>query len=256
MLEDDELRELAASIKENGLLNPIVIGEYGEEEVIIDGRNRFAACKIAKVKPEYTELNGIDPLAYIVSANANRRHMTKGQRAMAVAKMYPGGSGKGKNPTELGFHAEYLRQARTVLRDAPDLADAVLIDGTKSLVEAYSEAVSRREQAGSEGRRLEDLRGDFPDLADAVEEGRLTLAGAAAEANERRKRAEQDRATIFKLGMNLQDALSAFSSTEKLQQLKDFAIEFPSEWGSVGGRDVTKLIARLTESGSNAKKVK
>ena len=52
--------------------------------------------------------------------------MTKGQRAMAVAKIYPGGSGKGSNPTELGLSGEFMRKARAVLQYAPDLADNVL----------------------------------------------------------------------------------------------------------------------------------
>ncbi len=36
-------------------------------------------------EPDVIELNGQDPIAYVLSANIHRRHMTKGQRAMAVA---------------------------------------------------------------------------------------------------------------------------------------------------------------------------
>ncbi len=43
MLPPDELAELAESIKENGLQNPIVM----QRGVLIDGRNRYAACKLA-----------------------------------------------------------------------------------------------------------------------------------------------------------------------------------------------------------------
>ncbi len=50
--------------------------------------------------------------------------MTKGQRAMAMAKIR--GSGKGANPKNLGLSGELVRQARTVLRYAPDLPDNVL----------------------------------------------------------------------------------------------------------------------------------
>jgi hypothetical protein len=41
------------------------------------------------VEPQTVELNGQDPAAYILSANINRRHMTKSQRAMAVAMVFP-----------------------------------------------------------------------------------------------------------------------------------------------------------------------
>jgi len=52
------------------------------------------------------------------------RHMTKGQRAMAVATIYPkpekGGRGKKSvKITESMFDASYLSHARTVLEYAP-----------------------------------------------------------------------------------------------------------------------------------------
>ena len=46
--DKDSLEELAASIKENGLLQPILVREYGEGRYqIIAGERRFRACKIA-----------------------------------------------------------------------------------------------------------------------------------------------------------------------------------------------------------------
>ena len=91
--------------------------------MLIDGRNRRTACKIAGVEPTSRDLNGEDPTAFVLSANIHRRHMTKGQRAMAVAKIYPGGSGKGANPKNLGLSHELIRQTRLVLQYAPDLAE-------------------------------------------------------------------------------------------------------------------------------------
>ena len=57
--------------------------------MLIDGRNRRAACKVAGMEPTSRDLNGEDPTAFVLSANIHRRHMTKGQRAMAVAMIYP-----------------------------------------------------------------------------------------------------------------------------------------------------------------------
>jgi ParB-like nuclease domain len=49
MLSDEELQDLDADIRENGLIHPIVT--HADGEVLIDGRSRLAACKIARVEP-------------------------------------------------------------------------------------------------------------------------------------------------------------------------------------------------------------
>lgn len=88
IMSPDELAELAEDIKTNGQRFPIVIGKYEDREVIVDGRNRFAACEIAGVEPKFKQLNGHDAKAFILSVNINRRHMSAGQRAMATAMIY------------------------------------------------------------------------------------------------------------------------------------------------------------------------
>ena len=70
--------------------------------------------------------------------------MTKGQRAMAVAKIYPasekGGRGKKSSKTEeFKVTGAHLSRARTFLRYAPDLAANVLT-GSSSLDVAYKTA--------------------------------------------------------------------------------------------------------------------
>lgn len=76
-----------------------------------------------------------------LGSNINRRHMTKGQRAMAVAMIYPN-SGRGQTPNNLGFAAEYVRQARTVLKHTPSLTSNVL-SGKAALNDAYPKYDSR-----------------------------------------------------------------------------------------------------------------
>jgi len=187
MLPDDELRELADDIKRNGQQLPILV----KDGLIIDGRNRYAACVIAGVDPVMEEFTGTDDgiKAFIVSANINRRHMTKAARAMAVAMVYPEGERGKRNDllnysTSADFDKGYLSQARTVLRESESLAQQVLT-GTVSLNDAYKEArivAAARESADA---RLSRLAERHPDLATAVQEEQLTLNGAEAEARER-----------------------------------------------------------------------
>jgi ParB-like chromosome segregation protein Spo0J len=83
MMTDEELANLAADIKANGLIHPIV-----KDGLLIDGRNRARACEIAGIEPATVLFEGDDPRAYIIASNIARRHMSKGQQAMAVAMVY------------------------------------------------------------------------------------------------------------------------------------------------------------------------
>jgi ParB-like nuclease domain len=145
MMTDEELANLAADIKANGLIHAIVVDKDG---VIIDGRNRDRACEIAGIEPATVLFEGDDPRAYIIASNISRRHLTKGQQAMAVAMVYPvpekGGKGKrsriqeGLDEPRKTFQNR-LSQARIVFAYSPDLAQAVLA-GSKFLDAAYDEA--------------------------------------------------------------------------------------------------------------------
>ena len=85
-MSKDELQALAADIKERGLLNDIVL----HEGKILDGRNRNKACKIAGVKPRYVQWQGDgSPLAWVISTNLVRRHLTAGQRALIALDVLP-----------------------------------------------------------------------------------------------------------------------------------------------------------------------
>ena len=84
MQSDEEIQSLADDIAKHGLRQPIVIDD---NEEILDGRNRSAACVIAQVKPIYEPFVGTDAqkLAYVVSVNVHRRHLTNAQRAEIAA---------------------------------------------------------------------------------------------------------------------------------------------------------------------------
>ena len=62
---------------EEGLHHPIVF----YEDQILDGRNRFRACMMARVDPEFVDYQGDAPLSYVLSLNLHRRHLTVSQRA-------------------------------------------------------------------------------------------------------------------------------------------------------------------------------
>lgn len=74
-----EFRDLVGSIEEDGLIDPIVL--HGD--VLVDGRNRLAACKEAGVEPRFVQWESLKPKSsleeWIYSRNINRRHLTPDQ---------------------------------------------------------------------------------------------------------------------------------------------------------------------------------
>ena len=149
-----------------------------------------------------------DPTAYVLSANVHRRHLTKGQQAMATALMYPdpekGGRGKklnsSKNEEFKVISSGNLSMARFVLRNCRDKAEEVLRNAKYPLTVAYEEAqaiVEKQRLAEEERQRqlaaLAILREEFSDLAALVDDQRLGLPEAIAAGDQRREAARLKR---------------------------------------------------------------
>lgn len=102
----EDFKAFVADIKENGLRQPIVT----LDEKILDGQNRLNACNAAKIEPVFQPFAGDDPLAFVISQNMNRRHLTDDQRAAIAAEI---ARAKPGNPANLA-----------VLKSKPTIAEA------------------------------------------------------------------------------------------------------------------------------------
>lgn len=181
MLPDDELAELADDIRSNGLQQAITLDAKG---VLIDGRNRLKACEIADVEPFFETFDGDDDavIAFILSLNVMRRHLWKGQKAMAVAFAYPEASKLKRRSVKItDLDTAPLSHARTVLAADEDLAKLVL-SGEIPLKDAYSEVTSRTGTRANVLIRTRRLRESRSDLAERVGKGELSLDDAERQA--------------------------------------------------------------------------
>lgn len=209
MMTDEELQSLAASIVDNGQLQPIMM----RDGVLIDGRNRLAACKLAKVKPIFAELpSDQDPLDYI-DAMDERRSVSKGQRAMVKAIRYPEPrKGDVKKLNNEDVTRARLSQARAVLHHSRILAESV-IKGIKPLDAALATMRQEQQYQNSDEAKLSQLQQSAPDLADQVNEERLKLdeAIAAMSARQQRLRAvcEAGRSAAIRLATDFSAGVSA-----------------------------------------------
>lgn len=195
MLPEPDLRRLAEDIRVNGLIHPIVIWvDKQRRHWIIDGRNRYAACQIAGMEPQFVEYDD-DPVAYVLSANNERRHMSLPERAAATALTlatnghrqdgrwtYGKVSETSPDSQDLGNWTECMRRAGLVLDHSPDLLPRVAA-GNLALDAAVREATAKREERKRRAELPEDLgvlvdNGELT-INDALRRAKLTARYAA-----------------------------------------------------------------------------
>lgn len=80
---DEVVREIAEDIKARGLDNPIWLFEGA----ILDGKTRYEACEMVGVTPRFETYTGNDPVEFVVSQNAKRRHMSQGAMGLIIADL-------------------------------------------------------------------------------------------------------------------------------------------------------------------------
>lgn len=76
-----EFDALVEDISANGLQQPITV----HDGMVLDGGNRYAACLAAGIEPVLRDFDGADAVAFVLSANLHRRHLSPGQQAAIVA---------------------------------------------------------------------------------------------------------------------------------------------------------------------------
>jgi ParB-like chromosome segregation protein Spo0J len=87
LIESDEYDGLVSDIRRNGLHEPITL----YQGKILDGRNRYRAAKEAGHKftdRDFTTLPvGVDPKAFVISTNVQRRHLNTKQKREFIARL-------------------------------------------------------------------------------------------------------------------------------------------------------------------------
>lgn len=81
LMNEADFTALRDDIAAQGLLEPLWLYE-GQ---ILDGRNRYKACKALGILPQVRTYQGKDPLGFVLSMNLVRRHLNESQRALVAA---------------------------------------------------------------------------------------------------------------------------------------------------------------------------
>jgi len=156
-LSGTEFDALVDDIAANGLREPIVL----HDGMIIDGGNRAAACYAAGVEPRYVEFAGGNLVAFVLSANLHRRHLSPGQAAAIVASAQDWAKAQPAYRPEKGCHVAPL--------------------STVAERSAQSGASERTQQ------RADKVAKADPELAKQVAHGKVSLPAAVAKVEGREK---------------------------------------------------------------------
>ena len=199
--EYDALQE---NIRQCGLISPIIL----YDEKILDGRNRYMACRESDVEPRYETFTGTyeEAFRYSNSLNATRRHLNKGQKAMVAAKavMDTRNNDNVKNlslklASEIyGVSDKYVQRAMDILDKSPIQAEAVFSGAaTMSQVEKHYYEQNRSEFIQSQEERGLKM---YPDSG-----------GFTAEQMQRfRYLDEQEKFDLIKMVMEMEGTLSKY----------------------------------------------
>ncbi|MGO1069603.1 hypothetical protein [Lysobacter sp. CA199] len=129
----EAFKGLVTDVRRNGQLRDIVL----YEGMILDGRHRYRACLECGIEPRTIEFSGADPVAFVISENVARRHLTESQRAMvaaSLANLSQGNPGKPAHlpvcPMKQGQAADLLGVSERSVRKAQDVRKS----GTPKLV--------------------------------------------------------------------------------------------------------------------------
>ncbi|UZW61825.1 ParB/RepB/Spo0J family partition protein [Lysobacter enzymogenes] len=168
---------LVEDIRQHGQRREIVLYEGR----ILDGRHRYRACIECGVKPRTVEFDGKDPVAFVVSENVARRHLSESQRGMVAAKLANlevGRPGKSANLHLFGVKLEQAADLLAVSRRMVAKASDVKKNGSPSLVqqvEAGKISMNEAEKIASLGpksqdriAKIEDKRARKNELAKAL----------------------------------------------------------------------------------------
>lgn len=171
LMDGEAFAALTDDIREHGVREPIVL----LDGLVLDGRNRYFAARECGAVIPTVEFTGADPLAFVISLNLKRRHLSETQRASVAAKIakLPPGRPSKTAPIE-AVSQERAAELMNVSRSATQRAAFVQDHGTPEL-----NAAMDADQV-SAGAAVEVARLPEPEQAEIVAAGPAVVVEIAA----------------------------------------------------------------------------
>lgn len=188
LITGDDFTLMVKDMQANGQREPIILFS-GK---IIDGRNRYRACRELGLEPLTKEYTGDDPLGLVLSLNMHRRQLTVAQRAIVAAEMIrrkremeAADAGKMDGGHNADSSIPGVDDAAKALGISPRSVSAAL-RVFKNGTEALCEAVKRGEIRVSSAEQVTKL--SLEEQQSLCEKGPRAIAKAARELRETAKK--------------------------------------------------------------------
>ncbi len=131
-MSEAEFQALKADIDQYGQREPVWL----YEGKVIDGRHRVRACDELGRQPRTEVYDGFDAVAFVVSLNLHRRHLSESQRSLVGAKIANLSHGQKRADTAIAVTQSDASAQLNVSEDSIQRAKKVIADGSDELVHA------------------------------------------------------------------------------------------------------------------------
>ena len=128
---EEKLQELASSIRQRGVLKPILVRPNGERFILIDGWRRLSAAKQAKCRTIPVRVRDIDENAAeeeMIIANLHHEHVTPLDEATSYQRLLDKGRTVDELAARLGKPKRYIHQVLGLNRLVPEAQDLLARD--------------------------------------------------------------------------------------------------------------------------------
>lgn len=141
MLDASGQDALRADIQRHGVREPVVLFQGR----ILDGRNRYMAARDLGLDFPVVDFDGTEAeaLAYVLSTNLHRRHLTESQRAAVAAKLANMRQGE---RTDLQHSANLLKVSQAEAADMLNVSERSVTTAKKVIEQGTPELIAAVEQ--------------------------------------------------------------------------------------------------------------
>lgn len=169
MLSDAELDDLGEDMRQNGQVETVKL----HQGMVLDGRNRYTAASRKGLGVRYELFTGSsrEALAWVISKNLKRRHLTESQRAMVAARLSTMRLGDNQHSADKAA-AQICAPSFDLGAEAkpPEPEAAVSQTESAELLNVSRRSVQTATKVQEKGA---------PELQAAVEQGRVAVSTAA-----------------------------------------------------------------------------